>query len=90
MLLGDFNDCDIQYLIPNYNQFVNCTTKDNKTLDLLFCNVKDAYQVRKRPSLGNSDHNMLYCMPSYRHKLKTQKCKKKLKLNSGHTTVWSI
>ena len=35
MLLGDFTDCDIQDLIPKYNQFVNCTTRDNKTLDLL-------------------------------------------------------
>ena len=30
MLLGDFTDCDIQDLIPKYNQFVNCTTRDNK------------------------------------------------------------
>ena len=39
VLLGDFNDCDIQYLIPTYNQFVNCTTTDNKTLDLFFCKL---------------------------------------------------
>ena len=90
LLLGDFNDCDIQDLIPNYNEFVNCTTRDNKTLDLLFCNVKDAYQVRKRPPLGNSDHNMLYCMPSYRQKLKTQKCRNVQIKQWSHDNVESL
>jgi hypothetical protein len=38
--------------------------------------VKDAYKVLKRPALGNSDHNMLYCLPTYVQKLKSQECRK--------------
>jgi gmma-aminobutyric acid receptor subunit gamma/cGMP-dependent protein kinase 2 len=54
---------------------VNCATRGERTLDLLFCNVKTAYKVMKRSPLGISDHNMLYCMPMYKHKLKKMDCK---------------
>ena len=76
IILGDFNGCEIEKLIPNYYQYVKCTTRQDKILDLIFCNIKNAYKVIKRPPLGSSDHNMLYCIPIYRQKYKTQKCKK--------------
>ena len=75
ILVGDFNNCDISSHIPNYYQFVNCTTRAEKMLDLVYCNIRNAYKVIKRAPLGNSDHNMLFCMPSYKQKLKTQNCK---------------
>jgi hypothetical protein len=75
ILMGDFNGCDVADHIPNYHQYVNCPTREDRTLDLLFCNVKDAYRVLRRPPLGNSDHNMLYCLPSYVQKLKSQTSK---------------
>ena len=76
LLLGDFNDCDIKRLIPSYQQCVKCSTREDKMLDLVFCNIKDAYRVIKRPPLGNSDHNMLYCLPTYKQKFKSQSCRK--------------
>lgn len=54
---------------------MKCCTRGDRTIDLMFCNVKNAYKVINRPPLGNSDHNMLYCMPLYAQKLKSQKCK---------------
>ena len=77
-LMGDFNDCDITNWIPNYQQHVTCKTRGDKTLDLVFCNVKDSYRVFKRPPLGISDHvyNMLYCLPTYKQKLQTLKSRK--------------
>lgn len=75
IILGDFNCCNFKDHIPNYEQFVKCATRDNRILDLLYCNVKDSYRVMKRAPLGNSDHNMLFCMPIYRQKLKREKCK---------------
>lgn len=75
ILLGDFNGCDINDMIPRYHQYVKCATRGDRTLDLLYCNIKDAYKVIKRPPLGISDHNMLYAMPTYRQKIKTQDSK---------------
>ena len=75
LLLGDFNGCDIQDNIPNYKQYVKCSTRGDKTLDLLFCNIKNGYRVLKRPPLGNSDHNILYCVPSYTQLLKSERPK---------------
>lgn len=76
IVLGDFNGCVFHHIIPNYTQFVECSTRENRTLDLMFCNVNNGYRVIKKPSLGNSDHNMLYCLPVYKQKLKTEECKK--------------
>ena len=74
ILVGDFNGCDVSELLPNFHQFVKCTTRGDRTLDLLYCNIKDAYRVVKRSPLGNSDHNMLFCMPAYKQKLKSGQC----------------
>ena len=76
LLMGDFNGCDIGPQIPHYRQYVECPTRGERTLDLLYCNIDNAYRIAKRPPLGISDHNMLYCMPSYVQKLKTELCKK--------------
>ena len=70
IIAGDFNGCDISTMIPEYHQFVNCNTRGDHALDLLYCNVEDAYKVIKRAPLGNSDHCMLNCIPVYKQKLK--------------------
>ena len=75
ILLGDFNGCQIADHIPNYYQYVKCSTRGHNTLDLVFCNIKNAYKVLQRKPLGNSDHNMLYCLPTYVQKLKSNPCK---------------
>ncbi|XP_076033704.1 uncharacterized protein LOC143020810 [Oratosquilla oratoria] len=60
IVLGDFHGCVFHHTIPNYIQFVKCSTRENSTPDLMFCNVKNGYRVIKKPALGNSDYNMLY------------------------------
>lgn len=76
LILGDFNGCDISDQLPHYQQFVDCPTRGDRTLDLIFCNIKSAYRTIRRPPLGNSDHNMIFCMPTYVQKLKVEKWKK--------------
>ncbi len=76
IIVGDFNGCNFHDQIPAYEQYVKCTTRGDSTLDLMFCNIKDGYRVVKKTPLGNSDHNMLYCMPVYKQKLKREKQKK--------------
>ena len=75
ILTGDFNGCNVSELLPNYYQYVKCATRGSNILDLVFCNVKQAFKILKRPPLGNSDHNMLLCLPTYVQKLKSEKCK---------------
>ena len=75
IVLGDFNHCDFQRKVPTYEQTVNCPTRGNATLDKMYCNIKDGYKVFKRPNVGNGDHNMLYCVPTYKQLLKRVKPK---------------
>ena len=65
ILTGDFNSCDFQKHVPHYQQCVNCSNREEKTLDLFFCNIKNSYVVHKKCPLGTSDHNMLHVLPVY-------------------------
>ena len=73
IVLGDFNGLKIKSHVPDYKQFVKCPTRKENILDLFFCNIKNSYKVIRKPPLGESDHNMLYCLPTYRQKLKSAK-----------------
>jgi len=54
---GDFNNVTLTSNLPTFKQFVDCKTRENKTLDLLYANVKEAYsstssgQIRSQPGL---------------------------------------
>ena len=76
IILGDFNHCDFQDNVPTYEQTVKCTTRGNNILDKMYCNIRNSYRVVKKPPLGNGDHNMLYCLPTYVQVLKREKCEK--------------
>lgn len=73
IIVGDFNQCSLHDVLPTFQQFVNCATRDCNTLDLVYCNVKNAYKVRALPQLGRSDHIVLHAIPEYQQKLKTSK-----------------
>lgn len=49
--------------LPKFKQFVDCKTRENKTLDLLYANVKEAYSTIALPPLGKSHHNLVYLKP---------------------------
>ena len=66
IITGDFNHCDLQKLLPGYQQQIECTTRGQHKLDLFFCSVKDAYTSMPLPLLGHSDHNLVNLMPKYR------------------------
>ena len=66
IITGDFNHVSLSSTLPTFYQFVTCTTRDNKTLDLLYANVKNAYSSTALPPLGRSDHNLVRLSPSYK------------------------
>ena len=61
IISGDFN----HVTLAAFQQVVNCPTRKNRTIDLLYTNVKEAYRVTALPPLGKSDHNLVYIQPQY-------------------------
>ncbi|TWW66964.1 hypothetical protein D4764_02G0000050 [Takifugu flavidus] len=62
---GDFNHASLKSTLPTFHQYVQCSTRDRKTLDLLYANVTNAYTSTALPPLGKSDHNLVLLSPSY-------------------------
>lgn len=65
IITGDFNHVTLDKTSSTFYQYVDCPTRDNRTLDLLYANVKDAYSVTALPLLGRADHNLVLCSPKY-------------------------
>ena len=72
-MLGDFTVHVITGLLPNLPQNVTCLTQFNKTIDLCFSNISDAFQSLCRPPLGHSSHKVIHLIPKGRQKLKHEK-----------------
>ena len=73
IILGDFNHTNLKKVLPQYKQHVNCSTRNNKTLDHCYTIFKDAYRATTRALLGESDHATVVLIPIYRQKLKNNK-----------------
>lgn len=65
-IFGDVNHVTLSSTMTNFTQFVDCPTRDNKTLDLLYANIKNTYSSTALPSFSNSDHNLVYLSPQYK------------------------
>ena len=64
-LTFNFNHTTLDATLPAFHQFVNCPTRQNRTIDLLYANIKDAYTATSLPPLGKSDHNLVSLQPLY-------------------------
>ncbi|KAK0145186.1 hypothetical protein N1851_015918 [Merluccius polli] len=62
---GDFNHVTLDSTLSAFYQYVKCPTRKNKTIDLMYANVKDAYTATPLPPLGKSDHNLVFLHPQY-------------------------
>ena len=51
---------------------MNCPIGMNKTLDLLYANIKEAYSCTATPPLGRSDHNLVHLLPCNEPLMKRQ------------------
>ena len=63
---GDFNNVSLSATLPTFQQYVSCSTRGNKTLDLFYANIKNAYSSSALPPLGRSDHNLVLLTSSYK------------------------
>lgn len=77
LISGDFNHASLSATLPNITQYVSCHRRDNKTLDILYANIKNAYTSTPLPPLGRSDHNLIRLQPVYTPVLQQQTVQKK-------------
>ncbi len=73
LLLGDFNSCQLDYVLPAFKQYVDVPPRFNKTIDLCYSNIQEAYKTRALPPLGLADHNVIHLFPVYKQRLKQHK-----------------
>lgn len=65
ILSGDFNQACLKTVLPNFVQYVQCSTRGKNTLDYVCSNLKQAYRAVPLPHLGMSDHLSLLLAPAY-------------------------
>lgn len=59
--------------LPNFYQYITCPTRQYKTLDLCYGNIKGAYKSVPLSALGSADHNCVQLLPIYRPLFKREK-----------------
>ncbi|KAK0147387.1 hypothetical protein N1851_013150 [Merluccius polli] len=75
-------------ILINFYQFVTCTTRKVKTLDLCYGTVKGAYKSIWLPPLGIADHKCVLLLPAYKTVLKSEKIQtKEVKIWSDESTA---
>ena len=58
IISGEFNHATLDSTLAVFHQVVDSPTRNNRTIDLLYANVRDAYRVTPLPRLDKSDHNL--------------------------------
>ncbi len=76
-ILGDFNNVSLKKTLKDFYRYVSCPTRRDKTLDICYGSLKDAYKSILLPPLGSADHNCVYLMPTYQTVLKREKVQTK-------------
>lgn len=64
VISGDFNHVTLESSLSTMHQYANCPTGNDKTIDLFYANIGDAYVATALPPLGKSDHNLVHLLPS--------------------------
>ncbi len=64
-IMGDFNKCSLEGVL-NFQQYIDCPTRHQKTLDLCYGSIPDAYRSFSRPPIGCADHNAVSLQPCYK------------------------
>lgn len=52
IISGDFNQGTLDSILAVFNQVAECLTRNNRTIDLLYVNVRDAYRVTPPPPIS--------------------------------------
>ncbi|KAI3356803.1 hypothetical protein L3Q82_003463 [Scortum barcoo] len=66
IMAGDFNHVELKAVFPKFHCYINFPTRDNNTLDQVYCNIPGAYKAVAAPHLGMSDHISVNLIPAYK------------------------
>lgn len=69
---GESNHVSISKTLTNITQYVDCKTRKNKALDLLYANRKEVNSSLVLPPLGRSEHSLIHFLPTYKPVLSQQ------------------
>ena len=72
-ILGDFNQCSLKQNLTAYFQNITCQTRVNRTIDLCYSSVPNAYRSTAMPPIGDADQSTVHLVPIYRCLLKHAK-----------------
>lgn len=89
-LLGDFNHCRLELVLPGFYQYVKCGTRNTRVLDKCYGNITHAYRAKALPPLANSDHSTVFLMPTYKTALKSNKPQPKIVLEWTEDSVETL
>ncbi|PIK47650.1 hypothetical protein BSL78_15480 [Apostichopus japonicus] len=88
LIMGDFNHCKIDDLLPTYTQYIDLPTRNNTTLDMCYGNVNGSnYKVKALAQLGSSDHSIIHMSPKYHRELERSKPIEKTQLSWNKEAV---
>lgn len=62
----EFNHASPSHMLSTYSQYDTYSTGDNKILDILYANTKEAYSSSPLPPQGRLDHNLVHLLPVYK------------------------
>ena len=82
-ITGDFNHISLASCLTGFVQYVDYPTHGERTLDLFYDNMKEAYRAVSLPPLGRSDHSMVFLQPTYRP------CVQRLSVTTRSFRKWS-
>ena len=69
-IAGDFNQCRLDNVLPDFQQYIDIPIRNEATLDLCYGNIPKAYTSKTCHQLGSSDHVNIHLVPTYKQKLK--------------------
>lgn len=72
LIAGDFNKASLRKELPKYVQQVTCAARGVNIFDHRYSTIKNAFHSVARAPLGNSDHNMIHLVPSYKQQIKRE------------------
>ena len=55
-ILGDFNHCRLENVMPNFCHVIDKPTRGENILDRCYSSIQDSYKSVIRPAIGNADH----------------------------------
>ena len=96
IISGVFNHVTLDSTLAVFHQVVDCPTGNNRTIDLLYADVRDAYRATPLPPLGKSDHNLVHLQPLYTPLVQKQPVTTRTpEMESAlrdcyNTTVWDV